>query len=450
MLDKFLNSTQEQSTAFRWLFLIENANKGLGYFRNLLITWFVGFNVLSDYYFLIFGIVSTVASVIVGALNSSFIAFTQGYERDRKRLLVNGLVLSSAMLYLTVSIVLLMAFYLFLPNKELLETIGPNSLGLILVGLLFSFLFNLIIQLYDEYFKSSYNFVVGGGCQFIANLFGVLTLYLLIEQFESVIGWSHVFILLILASTLLLLSKFNQIYLADVKRYWIHTWPLILSGGFGLIQMITDRWFSIAVGEGRLALLQTSMMLVLQAGAAVISPLINASYPYLAKMLSSGDGESVRKQILSTKNKIMILILVAACGYYIVGEWFVGLIFDRGEVKSNNVSDIYYISWFYLVTLFYSSVTNYKLKILYCLSQVKKPAFFSIVFLLFNILLNVILVPYLGWVALALSSTVTAFLYSVVVSVLIVNTNRKIVSFWQETLDFLPFTLFLVLFLGSL
>lgn len=450
MLVNWLQSTQDQSRAFRWLFIIENTNKALGYLRNLLITWFIGFNVLSDYYFLIFGIVSTIASVIVGALNSSFIAFTQDYDSTRKRRLVNGLVLSSAVLYLSVSLLVLVAFYFLIPNPNITSELSLETMGLILVGLLFSFLFNLVIQLYDEYFKSNYNFLVGGGCQFIANSLGVLTLYLLLDQFESVIGWSHVLVLLVLVIVLTLFTRLNQLSISDVKSYWLHTWPLVLSGGFGLIHMVTDRWFSISVGEGRLALLQTSMMLVLQAGGAVISPIINSSYPYLAKMIGSNDDEAARVQILSTKNKIISLVIVAALGYYLLGEWAVRLVFERGEVKSSNVSDIYYISWFYLVTLFYSSVTNYKLKVLYCLSQVKKPAFFSVVFLLVNILLNVLFVPLLGWVALALNSVITAFLYSTVVSCLVFSTKSSMVNVRQEVLEILPVIVFLACFLGQL
>lgn len=403
---------QTRSDAGRTLFLAENANKGLGYLRNLIISWSIGFSNLSDFYFFVFGISSSVSSILGGALSATFIPYVQRRGSLHKRQLLGMVIITFSLLYLFTSIFASFVMIWLSPNRSLQSLALQTSGAWIISGVIISFLLLQLIQIADEYFKSRKNFIFGTLSYLIVSSCVVVTLYSYLAKHLWLIGWASV-----LPAGLICLITYGGFGLTRVQDkpiitpYLQQTWPLMLSGSMGMINIFVDRWFATGFPEGRLSILQTALLLVLQMGGVLINPIINSAYPFISSLYNSNNHEKALATTAEVEKKILCWLAIFTMGYLLIGEHIIKIFFHHGQVSLTNVFDIYRIGIIYLPVLCYSSLVSLYLRIMYCNQVIRLPAVCSSVVIIINILLNWIFSSWLGWQGLALAAAVSAGLY---------------------------------------
>lgn len=409
---------QSQQQASRLLFLFENLNKALGYLRNLVVSWVIGFGVLSDLYYLAFGLASSVSTIITGALSATFIPYSQQLGFHGRRKLLGGSAIVTSVLFLLV-VVPAVSLMLFNANPLLrAEALTPTGI-FITQGIIVGFAAIQLLQLTDEFSRSRRNFLLGGGLLLLVNASGILLLRWGVGWSPAMLGWATA-----LPAMLVVLWIFVWVGLPkwDWKAavpYLRQAFPLMLSGSVGMLNVFIDRWFASGFDSGRLSLMQTAFMLITQIGGAVVSPLINSAYPYFSTAFVNGQLDEARSAVTRLEGKLLLVVYAFAAAFVLLGQWGLSLIYQHGAVHANNVNALYEIGCWYLPVFIYGSLVSLYLRVLYCRGEVRLPAVMSMLIIGFNILLNFWLVDRWGWRALAGSSSFCAWLYFVCLTVAI-------------------------------
>lgn len=410
---------QGQQQAGKILFALENANKALGYLRNLIISWAIGFGGLSDLYFLVFGVVSAVSGIITGALNATFIPYSQNFALRQRRMLLGGTAIVCTLVYLLVSVPSVVVMVAGAASPQLQEVARSSTGWMVVAGVLAGFMALQLLQLADEFFRSRHNFILGGAMLLLVNFAAVVMLQLGLGQHPWLLGAAVALPALLLVGLVYGVFRLARPALGFARPFLVQASPLLLSGSVGMVNVFVDRWFASGFEPGRLSLMQTSLMLITQLGAAVISPLINAAYPFFSAAYLKGDRAGACHGVAGVELRIMIYLAAFIVGYGLAGREVLGLVYERGAVSAANVDEIFRAGGLYLPVLVYGSLVGLYLRVLYCHGQVRLPALISMAVIGLNILLNALLVKTFGWPVLAISASVCAWLYWGVLLVLV-------------------------------
>lgn len=402
---------QSQSRAGKILFLTENANKALGYLRNLIISWSIGFGGLSDLYFLVFGIASAISGIITGALNATFVPYSQSLACRQRRLLLGGIAIVCTAIYLLISTPTALMMVYGSSSPQLRELAGSLSGVIIIAGLIAGFMAIQLIQIADEFLRSRKNFILGGGMLLVVNTLAVLVLHFGLADNAWLLGLAVSVPALLLVGVIYGCYRLARLSLRQTWPYLIQASPLVVSGSVGMVNIFIDRWFASGFDAGRLSIMQTALMLITQIGAVAVSPLINAAYPFFSASYVGGKQAEADRSVAAVELRIMVYLAVFMVAYAVLGNDVLRLIYERGQVTAANVGEIHHTGNLYFSVLVYGSVVGLYLRVLYCHSIVKLPAMLSVMIILINIALNIIFVPQMGWQALAYSACFCAWLY---------------------------------------
>lgn len=429
---------QSQSRAGKILFLTENVNKALGYLRNLIISWSIGFGGLSDLYFLVFGIASAISGIITGALNATFVPYSQSLAFRERRQLLGGIAVVCTLIYLLISTptVLVMAYGTSSP--QIRELAGTLTGVVIIAGLIAGFMAIQLIQIADEFLRSRRNFVVGGGMLLVVNSLAVIILHVGLASSPWLLGLAIAVPALFMVGAIYGCYRLARLSLTQAWPYLIQASPLVVSGSVGMVNIFIDRWFASGFDAGRLSIMQTALMLITQIGAVAVSPLINAAYPFFSASYVEGKQVEADRSVAAVELKVMIYLAVFMMAYALLGHEVLRLIYERGQVTASNVREIHQTGLLYLPVLAYGSVVGLYLRVLYCHGVVKLPATLSVAIIVLNIVLNIIFVPQMGWQALAYSASLCAWLYFIVIVYLLRRNGLYSVSAWRLLLLNVP------------
>ncbi|SCK09357.1 Peptidoglycan biosynthesis protein MviN/MurJ, putative lipid II flippase [Vogesella sp. LIG4] len=380
--------------------------------RNLIISWSIGFSNLSDLYFFIFGIATSVSSILSGALSATFIPYSQRLGSRNKRRLLGVIIIAFTIIYLAITIFACILMIAFSPNRSL-QALSTHSMGVMIIsGVILTFLFFQLIQIADEYFKSRRNFLFGALSYLTINGIAIIILYCYLNKNIWLIGWASIPPAAFICITIY--SKLNLVLFNgkdNIAPYLRQTFPLIISGSMGMINVFIDRWFAAGFPEGRLSILQTALLLVTQLGGVPINPSINSAYPFISSLYKKNDMEKAIITIRTVEKRIISWLTIFTIGYVLLGEKIIRIFYHHGQVNLSNIHDIHRIGIVYLPVLWYSSLVSLYLRILYCNQIIRFPAICSAAVIIFNIALNWLFSEWLGWQGLALAAAVSAGVY---------------------------------------
>lgn len=437
---------QSQQSASRLLFIFENLNKTIGYLRNLVVSWVIGFGILSDLYFLAFSLASAVSSIITGALSATFIPYSQKLGSCDRRRLLGGTALATSGLFLLV-VVPIVVVMLATASPALRSEASTTTGFLITAGIILGFVGIQLLQVADEFNRSRRNFLLGGLLLVIVNIAAVVLLRYGVGITPVLLGWATALPSLLAVGWLFGLVRMPRWGWQTAVPYLRQTSPLMLSGSIGMVNVFIDRWFAAGFDAGRLSLMQTALMLVTQIGAAVVSPLINSAYPYFSIAYVNGEFPAAHAAVAQLEDRILAVSYAFVTAFTLLGHWGLSLIYQHGAVHAKNIDALYELGCWYMPVFIYGSMVTLYLRVLYCRGEIRLPALLSMLIIVVNIGLNLFFVDTWGWRALAGAASFSAWLYySALVMTMYVRKDYPLRPSRFVLMNVLPF----VLLIGSL
>lgn len=425
------------------LMIITLVAKILGFCRELVLASTYGTSLYSDAYLTSLNIPVVISAIIGGALATTFIPLYFEVDTEYGRVkslkfcnnifnivIIISLILSSIGLIFTDEIVRLFAIGF---KGEILE-ITVKFTRILMISIIFLSISNIM----TSYLQAKNNFIIPGMVSIPYNIIIIISMVLSIK-YDNVymMIWGTVTGILSQVVFQIIFAYKNQykysIYVNLKDKYlrrmlWL-VGPVFIGIGVNQINTMIDRALASTLEEGSISALNYANKLngfIMVLFVASISTVI---YPILSKISNEKNKDKFIKSITNSINSIIIMVIPITIGAIILAKPIVRLLFQRGvfDINATKMTSIALI--FYSIGLIGFALKDIIGKVFYSLKDTKTPMLNGAISMIINIVLNIMLIRYMGHAGLAFATSISAI---ITVILLLVSLKKKIEYFGQD------------------
>lgn len=214
----------------------------------------------------------------------------------------------------------------------------------------------------------------------------------------------------------------------NLKKMLILTGPVLVGVAVHQINIMVDKSIASTLGEGSISALNFADRLNSFVLALFITSIVAVVYPMLSKLATEKNKEKFGEYIVTSSNSIIILVMPVAIGAIALSTPIVKLLFQRGafDAQATNMTSIALAM--YSVGLVAYGLRDIINKVFYSLKDTKTPMVNGAIAMGLNIILNIILARFIGHAGLALATSLSAIICTLL---LFRSLNKKIGNFGQ-------------------
>ena len=403
------------------LMIITVFSKILGFLRDVFLSFFYGASNMSDI-FLISIMIPTVIFALVGnAITTGFIPMYTRIEAEEGSssskiftkqvtngvLLVGSIVIGIGMAFTEPLVKIFASGF----RGETLET-AIIFTRISLIGIYF----HGMVFILTAYLQLKNVFIIPALIGFPANIVLMITIYIssFVNVYLLAIGSVlSVFLQFLLLLVFALKKGFRfQVGLhlrnGNLQKLMIITFPAMIGSGIDQVNVLVDRTMASWISVGGISALNYAETLNLFAAGIITTSIISVLYPKISTLASLGYTEALKDTLSGGIRMISICIFPAMTMFMAFSEVFVSLLYGRGQFDQ---TAIHLTS----TSLFYYSIgmTGYCLhkilsNVFFAFQDTKTPMYTGGLVLLANVVLNILLSPFLGIGGLGLATSISS------------------------------------------
>ncbi|MDR0880537.1 MAG: murein biosynthesis integral membrane protein MurJ [Clostridioides sp.] len=202
--------------------------------------------------------------------------------------------------------------------------------------------------------------------------------------------------------------------------------PMLLGVSIGQINIFVDRALASGLSEGKLSALDCASRLNDFVIALFVTSIVTVIYPKMSKLKNRNDNAGFLDTVVTSANFVILVVLPIAVGFIILAEPIVRILFQRGKFDAYSTQITVIALRLFALGLVATGVRDILYRAFYTLSDTKIPMINSSIALIFNIVLNLILIKPFGHAGLAFSTSLATV---VTVVLLFFSLKKKIGSF---------------------
>ncbi|MDK2820478.1 MAG: putative peptidoglycan lipid flippase [Clostridia bacterium] len=264
------------------------------------------------------------------------------------------------------------------------------------------------------------NLVIIGTVIFVGSTYGITGLAV-----GTVLSFVA-FLIIQLPDLLRLDFRYNWSLMAShpaVRRIGRHLLPVCLSLAVVQIYLATNRFFASQLAPGSITALDFGNRLVNLPLGVFVGSVTTAIFPSLAEQAALGNRKEMAHLTDRGLGLVSLLIIPAAVGLIVLREPLVQLVFQRGAFAPRATYMTAVAVLFYSVGLLAQAMHPILTRAFYALQEVLVPVVAGMLSIVLNIIFSYILLPQLGHGGLALSNSLAATIYALI---LYFNLNRRL------------------------
>lgn len=413
--------------------------KFTGFLREIVLSYYYGISMVSD----AFLVASTIPGVIFGFIT---VGITTGYipmynkilEKDGQKeadIFTNKLI--NFIIFLCTCIVV----FVFFSAGPIVKIFAMGFKGetlkitvvftrIIILGIYFSG----IVAIYTGFLQMKNEFIVSQLVSLPSNLIWVIGIYFASKYNDIFLPWGGV--LAVMAQMLFLFPfvskngfKYNlKLDLRDkyLKELIILSIPIILGVSVNQINTLVDKNIASTFGTGGItALNYASRLNSFIIGLFAIS-IVVVLYPKISKMVVKGNRIGVVESLKESIVIINILVIPITIGSMLFSNEIVAILFGRGAFTEEAVKTTGSALFYYSVGMLGFGLREILSRVFYAYQDNKTPMINATVGVGLNIILNIILSKYMGLSGLALATSISAIITTIMMGV---SLRKKIGSF---------------------
>lgn len=414
-------------------------SKIVGLSRDVLIASSMGITIKADIYFYIINLISIIFATIGGGIGATIIPYM---SRKKQESLDKKECFSNIMNYLIVISCLLSLAGILFPENILKLTapgffkkLNDEDMKLIMTLTKISF-FSLIPMSIYSALKGVLNlnskYFIPASLDFIFNLVLVIYLIFLFKKYELV-GMIYFILLGNILQILVQLpsiKKLNYKYKLnfkiinnDTKQITILMLPIILGNSINQVNMIVDKMLASLLEVGKLSIMNYASKIQFLAYTVIGLGITTVTFTNLSKAISEKDQGTFEKELLKSIN-LMVLVMTSVIFYlFIFGDIIIEILFKRGNFNQIAVEETTLVLRILLPGMLFYGIKDLLNRAFFSLEDTKTPMINSALGGLINICGNLILINVLGVYGLALSTTISSIIITLL---LILNIKKKI------------------------
>jgi putative peptidoglycan lipid II flippase len=411
-------------------------SRGVGFFRDILITNNFGAGVNTDAYKLAASIPDTIFMIIGLAISTAFLPMLSRIKVNKGKTemykfannIINILFIISLVIFILTSIFPQNIVSMLTSEKTNLETIELTTklTKIILVNLLFlpvNACFTAMLQI-DE------DFIIPSVLGLFFNL--PIIIYLLLFKEFNVYGLT---IANLIGNFLRLVVQVPSLYkngyryklfidLKDerVKRILILILPVVISAGANSINLVVDKNIVSGIDDGAVTTLDNAQLLITFINTMVTTSIATVVFPVISNRLSEGKHEEFLKILSKTVVYLAILLVPITAGMFVYGGDLIRIIFVHGKFTKDAAILASSAFFGYVFGIFFTGLRDILNATLFSMGLTKITARNGVIGVVINVTLSVILYKPYGVMGVALASSISM----IVTSVLLLKNITKV------------------------
>lgn len=207
--------------------------------------------------------------------------------------------------------------------------------------------------------------------------------------------------------------------------------PVFIGVGVNQINTVVDRSLASTLGDGIITILNSANRLNTFITGILVVAIVSVVYPLLSKLSSEGNIDEFTKTIRKSINIIILLLIPISVGAIILSEPVVRIVFERGKFNSQSTYLTSVALAYYSIGMVGFGLREILNRIFYSLKDTKTPMINGTISMIMNIILNVLLINFMGHGGLAFATSISSL---ICVIMLFRSLRRKIGYFGQNNI----------------
>ena len=413
--------------------------KLLGFGRDMALSYFYGASRISDAYLISITIPTIIFAFVGTGIATGYIPMYNTVEKEK------GIEAADTFTSTIINLVMIIATGIVVVVLVFAEPIvrlfasgfDSDTLRLAVSFTQFSILsvyFYGLVFIFNGYLQVKNNFVIPALIGLPLDLLVILSIFLSTKTNVMVLALGTV---VAVAFEVVLLLPFayhkgfryrlkfdvNNPYL---KKIIFLSIPVIIGASVNEINVLIDRTMASQIAVGGITALTYANRLNLFIKGIFITSVATVIYPMISKMAAKNNMNGMKKTVSGAVNSISLLVLPASVGAMVFAKPVVSLLFGRGAFDARAIEMTAGALFFYSIGLVAIGYREILSRAFYSLQDTKTPTINAVIGMVMNIILNLILSRIMRISGLALATSVSAIVTSIL---LFVSLRKKIGSF---------------------
>ena len=401
------------------LMIVTILSKIIGFAREQVLSFVYGASMYTDIYFATMNIPNVIFAAIGAALSTTFIPLYCDINAnlgEKKALKFTNNILTIVFIICIVSFVFtepLLKIFAFGFEGERLA-IGVKFTRI----LIFSVVFIGISNVLTAYLQVKNNFTIPGLISFPQNIIVIISILLSAKYGPYALIWGT---LIGISSQVIFQLPFAykegyrlkpHIDLKDtyLKKMLVLTGPVLVGVAVNQVNIMVDKNLASLLPEGSISALNFADRLNNFILALFITSIVAVVYPMLSKLSHEDNKEKFSEYVVKSSNSIILLVIPISIGAIVLSKPIVKLLFERGAFDASATLMTASALSMYSIGLVAYGLRDIINKVFYSLQDTKTPMINGAISMGLNIVLNLIFVKFMGHTGLALATSLSALI----------------------------------------
>lgn len=418
------------------LMLIILTSKITGFFRDIVLAQTFGAGEITDAYLTALNIPVVLFDGISAALGTTFIPIYFKIKSSKGQEEVNKFTSNILNIVILVSLVFVLLGVIFAPYIVKIFAVGfKGDVFDLTVNyskiLIFSMVFIAINGLVSSYLVASGNVYISGAITIPFNIFVIIAIIFasVTESYVMVYGTLIAYIAQLLFQLPLLIKKGYKHRLTvnlrdeNIRQILFLVIPVFIGSYINQINAVVNRTLASTLDSGSITALNYANKLNMFAVGVIAVAISTIMYPILSKLASEGNKKLFKINISKSINMIVIIMLPIMVVMTTFSKEIVKVLFEEGSFNSHDTYLTSTALFFYSIGILSYGLKELLAKSFYSLQDTKTPVRNATISVVINIIFSIILVNIMGIGGLALASSISA---TVTTMLLLISLRKKI------------------------
>ena len=418
------------------LMLIILTSKITGFFRDIVLAQTFGAGEITDAYLTALNIPVVLFDGISAALGTTFIPIYFKIKSSKGQEEVNKFTSNILNIVILVSLVFVLLGVIFAPYIVKIFAVGfKGDVFDLTVNyskiLIFSMVFIAINGLVSSYLVASGNVYISGAITIPFNIFVIIAIIFasVTESYVMVYGTLIAYIAQLLFQLPLLIKKGYKHRLTvnlrdeNIRQILFLVIPVFIGSYINQINAVVNRTLASTLDSGSITALNYANKLNMFAVGVIAVAISTIMYPILSKLASEGNKKLFKINISKSINMIVIIMLPIMVVMTTFSKEIVKVLFEEGSFNSHDTYLTSTALFFYSIGILAYGLKELLAKSFYSLQDTKTPVRNATISVVINIVFSIILVNIMGIGGLALASSISD---TVTTMLLLISLRKKI------------------------
>ena len=428
--------SKKTKTTALLLMLIILTSKITGFFRDIVLAQTFGAGEITDAYLTALNIPVVLFDGISAALGTTFIPIYFKIKSSKGQEEVNKFTSNILNIVIIISLIFVLLGVIFAPYIVKIFAVGfKGDVFDLTVNyskiLIFSMVFIAINGLVSSYLVASGNVYISGAITIPFNIFVIIAIIFasVTESYVMVYGTLIAYIAQLLFQLPLLIKKGYKHRLTvnlrdeNIRQILFLVIPVFIGSYINQINAVVNRTLASTLDSGSITALNYANKLNMFAVGVIAVAISTIMYPILSKLASEGNKKLFKINISKSINMIVIIMLPIMVVMTTFSKEIVKVLFEEGSFNSHDTYLTSTALFFYSIGILAYGLKELLAKSFYSLQDTKTPVRNATISVVINIVFSIILVNIMGIGGLALASSISA---TVTTMLLLISLRKKI------------------------